>query len=117
MKIWLTYILVILVTLQSIATFADAYEFHQSNKERLSFNDVSLNSEAPEPTINKTELLEEQERDCNHCCQCHGHGCPAILVRSLNFTLQKTRSDISTYRENTSSEIINSLLRPPISHT
>lgn len=64
---WLSYILVMLIALQSVVAVADAHQAHQSAMEHLEFeheHDVNADIEAP-----VSDLAQD---DCHHCCHCHG---------------------------------------------
>ncbi len=81
------------------------------------FDDHHHELEASEINHSHADKSEDHEMDCHHCCHCHGHLSPAILIKSLGFTLNKSPTSLLDYSESFSSEIINPLLRPPIAHT
>ncbi|MFL0799429.1 MAG: hypothetical protein K6L76_02270 [Agarilytica sp.] len=116
-KRFLTYFILALVVFQSAVGIADAHQSHQSGTEHLSFDDHEHSHEGFEADHTLIDGVDDQERDCHHCCHCHGHSGPAILIKPTSLALQKSSTCLSFYLENTPSEIINPLLRPPIAHS
>lgn len=116
-KRFLTYFILALVVFQSAAGIADAHQSHQSGTEHLTFNDHQHAHEDVKIDHNLVDGSEDHEQDCHHCCHCHGHFSPAVLVKPSGFALRKSSTSNSDYSENFPSEFINPLLRPPIAHT
>jgi len=116
-KRFLTYFILALVVFQSAAGVADAHQSHQSGTEHLTFDDHQHSHEDVEVDHILADGAEGQERDCHHCCHCHGHFTPAVLVKPSGFALRKSSASKSDYSENFPSKVINPLLRPPIAHT
>lgn len=116
-KRFLTYFILALVVFQSAVGIADAHQSHQSGTEHLTFDDHQHAHEDVEVDHKLVDGAEGQERDCHHCCHCHGHFTSAVLVKPSGFALRKSSTSISAYSENFPSEFINPLLRPPIAHT
>lgn len=116
-KRFLTYFILALVVFQSAAGIADTHQSHQSGTEHLTFDDHQHKHEDFEIDHSLIDEAEGQERDCHHCCHCHGHLNPAVLIKPLSFALNKSPTSNSNYSESFPSEFINPLLRPPIAHT
>ncbi|MCH9692457.1 MAG: hypothetical protein K0U59_10440 [Gammaproteobacteria bacterium] len=116
-KRFLTYFILALVVFQADAGVADAHQSHQSGTEHLTFDDHQHSQADVEVDHNLADGPEDQERDCHHCCHCHGHFSPPVLVKPSGFALKKSSTSNSDYSENFPSKVINPLLRPPIAHT
>lgn len=110
-RVLTTYLLLLLMTIQSVATQADAHAEHQSGTEHLSFEDHQ--HPANPDHFSSPELFEDQERDCHHCCHCHGHFSPAILISAHGISLFKNSSPVPDYSENTFPDPLEAFLRPP----
>jgi ABC-type nickel/cobalt efflux system permease component RcnA len=113
-KLFLTYFILVLMVFQSTAGTVDAHQSHQSGTEHLTFNDHQHTQANVGTDHYDTETSKDHEKDCHHCCHCHGHSSPAALIKPLSLALNKSPVFISNYRESFSSEIINPLLRPPL---
>lgn len=116
-KRFLTYLILALVVFQSAAGVADAHQSHQSGIEHLTFDDHQHSHEDAEADHKLVDGAQAQERDCHHCCHCHGHFTPAVLVKPSGFVLNKSSISNSDFSENFPSKVINPLLRPPIART
>ncbi|GAA6169630.1 hypothetical protein [Sessilibacter corallicola] len=116
-KRFLTYFILALVVFQSAVGIADAHQSHQSGTEHLTFDDHQHAHEDVEVDHKLVDGAEGQERDCHHCCHCHGHFTSAVLVKPSGFVLNKSSTSNTDYSENFPSKVINPLLRPPIAHT
>lgn len=112
----LIYLMLVLTVFQSSIAMGDVDQLQRSGSDNFSINNTLIGFDEAEPLETNIDLLEE-ENDCSHCSLCHGHGCPIILVKTLSFTLQKTRTDVPDYLKNISSEIPALLQRPPISRS
>lgn len=127
----LTYILLLLMTWQSGASMADSHSAHQSGIEHLSFQDhdhssddllVSdvldryvLDSDALKSDVFDGNVFDGEEApDCHHCCHCHGHSGPAIVLKSPGILFQKHSTKGSEYRVAMFPEPLFTFLRPPI---
>lgn len=132
----LTYILLLLMTWQSGASMADSHSAHQSGIEHLSFQDHDhssddllildvlqsevLESDVFDSNVTDNELFDselfdsEEARDCHHCCHCHGHSGPAIVLKSPGILFQKHSTKDSEYRVAMIPEPLFTFLRPPI---
>ncbi len=116
-KRFLAYFILALVVFQSAAGIADVHQSHQSGIEHLFFEEHQHSHEDAETNQSHSDASEELEKDCHHCCHCHGYFNPAVLLTPLSLSLKKPpTSPISDYNEMSLSEIINPLLRPPIEH-
>lgn len=81
-SIWLNYILIILLALQSASALADVHQTHQTGEEHLEFeHDHDLNE-----GLHSENPSEEHgyEFDCHHCCHCHGGTTHFYLNGSLS---------------------------------
>ena len=112
----LTYILLILLLIQSSVAMGDAHQWHQSGTEHFTFDDThDHNSNKLSDFVDaNTDDTSSQIRDCHHCCHCHGHLCPAILLAIPDVHLNKCVLIPPDYTENTIPQIFDSFLRPPI---
>lgn len=110
-KYFLTYFILALVVFQSAVGIADAHQLHQSGIEHLTFDDHQHAHEHEDVEI---DGAADHDGDCHHCCHCHGHLSPAILIKLLSFTLNQSSISISGYSQNLLSKTINPLFRPPI---
>lgn len=108
----LTCIILALVVLQSGLAMGDAHQMHQSGAEHKIFDDNHAHPEDSEPS--DLDAPSSQDWDCHHCCHCHGHLCPAILVTSLRLVLPKSPTGVLFYTENTPPLTVDTFLRPPI---
>ena len=116
-KRFLTYFILALVVFQSAAGIANAHQSHQSGTEHHTFDDHQHSHEDVEVDHKLVDGADGQERDCHHCCHCHGHFTPAVLVKPSGFVLNTSSTSDTDYSENFPSKVINPLLRPPIAHT
>ncbi len=110
----LIYLMLLLTTIQSSIAMGDVDQLQSSDSERNSIISTLNGFDDVESPENNIDPLED-EHDCSHCSLCHGHGCPVILAKSLNFLLKKTRAALPDYRKSTASKILSPLHRPPIS--
>ena len=110
----LTYVVLILVVLQSGIAMGDAHQLHQSGVEHVAFDETHPPHEELESDEHQIEDASSlQEWDCHHCCHCHGHFCPFILVSAERFVLSKGSSPVPDYSENAFPDTVEALLRPP----
>lgn len=114
----LTYFVLTLVVLQSALAMGDMHQLHQSGAEHLVFDQPHQHNEANalekqhDHDIN-SESPTSQKWDCHHCCHCHGHFCPAILISTEGIHLAKSTSPVPDYVEGTFPETYETFLRPP----
>ncbi len=112
----LTYIVLILVVLQSATAMADAHQLHQSGTEHLVFDESHhhLDESGPENQHNfEADASTSQQWDCHHCCHCHSHFCPAILLSAESILLNRLSSPVPDYSENAFPDTFETFLRPP----
>ncbi|WP_080641856.1 hypothetical protein [Teredinibacter turnerae] len=114
----LTYILLVLVVLQSAVAMGDTHQLHQSGSEHLVFDDDHLpDAERADNHVHEHDLNSDssnnQKFDCHHCCHCHGHFSPAIVISPDRVHLAKASPPLPEYRTSTLPENHESLLRPP----
>lgn len=115
----LTYFVLTLVVLQSGIATGDAHQLHQSGAEHVLFDESHqhLDGVASENQHSHDAGLEtpsSQKWDCHHCCHCHGHFCPAILISTARILLSKNSSPVPGYSENAFPDTFETFLRPPI---
>ena len=118
----LTYIVLPLIVLQSVMVMGDAHPLHQSSAEHLVFDENHQHVDRFDDSQYNVHALDSnmsssQKSDCNHCCHCHGHFSPAILLGSDHILLTKNTSPVPSYSESTFSDTFEVFLRPPIAHT
>jgi|SRR5690554_1071370 len=114
----LTYAVLILIVLQSGMAMGDAHQLHQSGAEHLAFDETHQHLDGFESDRHPIEDAESdpsssQTWDCHHCCHCHGHFSPAILVPTEPTLLSKSSSPVPDYSENTFPDTFETFLRPP----
>jgi hypothetical protein len=117
LKCALTYAMLILIVLQSGMAMGDAHQLHQSG-EHVAFDETHQHPDGFESDRHLIENAESdpsssQSWDCHHCCHCHGHFCPAILVPTESTLLSKSSSPVPEYSENTFPDTFETFLRPP----
>jgi len=78
MRIAMTYMLMLLIALQSMVAVADVHQSHQASAEHLSFQ-ADRNTEYGTDSALQLSLLDDpvekstnNQFDCQHCCHCHG---------------------------------------------
>lgn len=107
-----TYLLLLLMTFQSAAGLADIHTAHQSGLEHLTFEDHQhLEDEHHGDSVVQSE---NGERDCHHCCHCHGHSTPAIVITIDRIFMAKSSSLIPDYVDKATPDTFATFLRPPI---
>lgn len=114
----LTYLLLMLVVLQSGMALCDEHQLHQSGSVHVTFDEShqhldELESAAPLFEALNLDPLSSEKWDCQHCCHCHGHFSSAILVSAEIILLPKNSSPIPTYSENSFPDTYEAFLRPP----
>src|SRR5690625_5854916 len=80
----LTYVVLILVVLQSGMAMGDAHRLHQSGTEHVVFgeNDRDLDGDGAEKHLAEEGVSDElsaSKWDCDHCCHGRGHFCSVVL--------------------------------------
>lgn len=108
----MTYLLLLLMSLQTSADIADAHSAHQSGTEHLSFEDHH-HPDDQDLGLSLSEFSHDQENDCHHCCHCHSNFCPVILISMGSIKLFKTTSPIPDYSNNSVTDPFEAFLRPP----
>lgn len=114
----LTYVVLILVVLQSGMAMGDAHRLHQSGTEHVVFDENHRHLDGHGAEKHHAEEvvsddLSSAKWDCHHCCHCHGHFSPAILVPTEPTLLSKSSSPVPDYSENTFPDTFETFLRPP----
>ncbi len=75
LRILMTFFMVILIAMQSVAALADIHQIHQSQIEH--FNPETQNTSHDTAEFVDDILQDKYQTnflafDCNHCCHCHG---------------------------------------------
>ena len=109
-----TYLLLLLMTFQSAAGLADIHTAHQSGLEHLTFEDHQHTETEDDHFVDFHNQFESDERDCHHCCHCHGHSTPAIIIAVDRIFMAKSSSLIPDYPDKTIPDTFETFLRPPI---
>lgn len=71
MKSWASYLLILLIAMQSVLAMADAQKIHQSEAGHHEYQDSADNAGT------MGDVPTDQVMDCKHCC--HGH-CSQLIV-------------------------------------
>lgn len=72
---YLVYLIIALMTTQSVGAMADVHKFHQSGTEHLSFNHEHSSADIDVFELHEldtSDALSSDSFDCHHCCHCHG---------------------------------------------
>ncbi len=121
LKRLLTYCLLGMIILQSVLAMADVHQLHQLGTEHVVFDDAHLHDDGhadysqqnPNLSPELSQLPTAEKWDCHHCCHCHGHLCPAILLSIERVQLAKSAAPLPDYVENAFPETYEPFLRPP----
>ena len=123
---WVSYLLILLIALQSVAAIADAHQLHQAGSEHLTFehpHDANTQNQ-PAPEQDEHDFRQQQlesltdnsssQYDCHHCCHCHGSS--QIFIDPSNATLMPLSLGNCSAALNISylSNLLSPDLRPPI---
>lgn len=117
-KEFLTYFLLMLIATQSAIALSDAHQFDQSGSDHLIFDETHLHHDLPSTNnlhdhdVN-IDSSNVQDKDCQHCCQCHNHFTTAIAFSVERFLFTKSPSPVPEYSEGTFPNTFETLLRPP----
>lgn len=108
---WLSYLLVVLIAMQSVVAIADAHQSHQEDKQHVDFNHEHDSSTDIKTQYDETGAVQY---DCHHCCHCHGQ--PIFSVSAINnpFPGKVSKNHILRHHFTYSSNLISPDLRPPI---
>ena len=114
----LTYVVLILVVLQSGMAMGDAHRLHQSGTEHVVFDENhrhldGLGAEKHHAEEVGSDDVSSEKWDCHHCCHCHGHFYSVILMSAERILLSKSTSPVPDYSENTFPDTFEAFLRPP----
>lgn len=102
------------MTLQSAAGLADMHTEHQSGLGHLTFEDHHHTETEDKHFVDANHQSEIGERDCHHCCHCHGHSTTAIVITIDRIFMAKSSSLIPDYSDKTIPDTFETFLRPPI---
>lgn len=114
----LTYFLLALIVLQSAVAMGDAHQLHQSGAKHIVFDETHLHADGKlletqrDQNVDSTASASDSW-DCHHCCHCHGHLCPAILLTTERIQLAKNSASVLDYAESKFPETYEAFLRPP----
>lgn len=130
-KTFLTYILAVLMVVQSALALADAHSLHQPEETHnvggvlvsvqgghdLSEHGSGFNHNSHnDNSIAEVQLASEEESDCQHCCHCLCN-CSANSIlpnASLGLPSVGPLSEATPYCISMQPLVLKSLLRPPI---
>lgn len=93
---YLSHLLIALIALQSVVSFADVHQIHQSGTEHLAHEyEQSILPTDPVVLDALSDTTDTSQLDCQHCCHCHGT-VQVILtmdqVKSFNTQLNRITS-------------------------
>lgn len=100
------------MTFQSAAGLADIHTAHQSGLEHISYDDHQHNED--EQHIVLDDKTNQEVPDCHHCCHCHGHSTPSIVLALDRIDSVKSSSPVPAYLDKVFPETFETFLRPPI---
>lgn len=101
--------LIIIIMLQSLSTLADVHQYHQADDQQQAVAEYT-----DEIQISSLDTLVSDALDCNHCCHCHCVTASFIPPSDIITGVYKHANASYSYHPNYSSQISNSLYRPPI---
>ena len=112
----LFYVVLILMTTQSVGAMADVHSLHQTGTEHLNFSDGHEHLEPIEQHLGDLESAEhsEQSWDCHHCCHCHGHSCFAVVMSATDYIPPLDSSSAALNKDSIKLEAYRRIFRPPI---
>lgn len=111
----LTYFALMLIVLQSALAMGDAHQLYQSGTQHVAFDDTHQldNAKTTQNQHSVPDKPDSSQWDCHHCCHCHSHFCPAILVSAELLLQTKASSSVPDYAENALPDTHETFLRPP----
>ncbi len=109
---YVTYLLVLLIAVQSVANVGDIHTSHQSGTEHVEFN----HSHQSPADLNDYELDKRGQLsfDCHHCCHCHSHSTIFLTGAFSHLSAIFLINAKGDYFANLTCGIPPSLFRPPI---
>jgi len=114
----LIYFLGALIALQSVVFAANTHPLQSTDHEHTSVDHQHDHQHLPTALEDNNDHFLSSDNtgdaDCDHCCHCHGHLTPALIDGADNITMRQHVSLLSPYPNNVTTDVINSLLRPPI---
>lgn len=122
---FLTYVLIGLFVLQIESAAFDVHVIHEPTlahfTEGLAHLDHFTDSANTVSKIAQSghsksiiQIDSQNDKNCDHCCLCHGHICPAVVISAPLHSLLKPTFSASSYNCTIAPKPIDSLLRPPI---
>ncbi len=114
---WVSYLLVILVAMQSVLAVADVHQIHQADAAHLEFagddglasvSDDGTASDSVEPNQPTNTAL-----DCQHCCHCHSPQVNFLSDICPNSAYDSGRQPLADLSGSVPSSHPSSLYRPP----
>lgn len=122
-KLWLSYILLFCIAMQSFIVVANNQELHQPDAQHLkiehSHQNHTIDPNQPSElskslAISEVSDADHNEDDCHHCGHCHGSHMQWVYL-SQHFTYPIfNNSTPFQYAELARNHIIDHDLRPPI---
>ena len=110
----LLFMLISLLTLQSVDAVADAIKFHQPNTSYTETDYYPLNTVADTNTVTNDNSKNINNKINDHCCYCHGISSALFIDTSLGFFAINTSDQLINYHVIYNSYLITPDLRPPI---
>lgn len=113
---WLSYLLITLIALQSVAAIADTHQAHQTGTVHIEFEHEhdSLTPDRKRMFAEETGVPSIVKFDCHHCCHCHNIA--QFIIGNSNEYPGMSQFGLGTpeYRFPYISHLISPDLRPPI---
>ena len=112
----LPFLLIALITLQSVAVLAGGHLVCEDDKQpsTLNLNDPASSAINAEVDSDNCQDLAQDADDCHNCGHCHGHFSSALLPQFADLTLSNNSSLPPVYLANSPPSVIARFLRPPI---
>lgn len=87
-----TYLIVIMIALQSFVAMADSHQLHQSGTKHIVFeHQHDLDNVMPDDSANSMF-------DCHHCCHCHGMSHPFLVSGEDSVIAISLGNEVSDYQ-------------------
>jgi hypothetical protein len=114
---WVSYLLMILIAVQSVLAVADIHQIHQSDQGHLEFSsdDKLPATKIDEAFSTSVELTQTPANalDCQHCCHCHGSHVNLLSNIYSQISFYHKNPYLAALRVAAPSSQSSSLYRPP----
>ncbi|MFT6551330.1 MAG: hypothetical protein ACJA1I_001370 [Zhongshania marina] len=101
--------LIIIIMLQSLSALADMHQYHQADDQHQ-----AVAEHIHQLDLSSLDSSVSDSLDCHHCCHCHGVTASVIPPSDMIAGVYKHANARYSYHPHYSSQISNSLYRPPI---